>query len=94
VAIPLIVIDAGTWTTGTLLSLPVAAVAELVWVKSPPPQARAVFDTEVGELDGTFTMIWMVENAFPPATACVDVQFAVPVPEHDHPEVLPKLEIV
>jgi len=50
-----VVMEAGTCTTGTLLSEPVAAFPELVWVRSPPPYALAVLVTEVGELAGTFT---------------------------------------
>jgi hypothetical protein len=34
---------------------PVVAVAWLVWVKSPPPQADAVFVTLIAEFAGMFT---------------------------------------
>ena len=50
-----IVTDAGVWATVTV-SVDCAAEPELVWVRSPPPQALAVFETEVGEFAGTFTV--------------------------------------
>jgi hypothetical protein len=51
-----IVTDAGVCTTGTLLSVDVVAEPNVVCVRSPPPQALAVFETEVGEFAGTFTV--------------------------------------
>jgi hypothetical protein len=81
----LIVIEAGTCTTGTLLSDPVAAVPKLVCVRSPPPYAPAVFDTEVGEFVGTFTVSASVVNDAPPLTPCDDAHVTVPFPEQLQP---------
>ena len=67
----------GTCTTGTFVSLPLTAEPELVWTKSPPPKATAVFVTKVGEFPGTLTMILMARKELPPAICCVDVQLAV-----------------
>jgi hypothetical protein len=53
---------AGTWIT-VAVSLPVAAVAKLVWVRSPPPHAFAVLLTETGEVAGTSTVRVMTESA-------------------------------
>jgi hypothetical protein len=79
-------IEAGTCTTGTLGSVPVVALPELVWVRSPPPHALAVLVTEVGEAAGTLTTRLIVE-LLPPAMAVVELQATalVPVPLHVHP---------
>jgi hypothetical protein len=81
----LIVIVAGTCTTGTAKSLPVAAVPCDVWPGSPPPHALAVLETDVAELAATFTVSVIAELP-PPAIAVVDPHSTefVPVPLHVH----------
>jgi len=46
-----------------------------------------MFDTDVGEAVGTFTVSDSMLNEDPPATACDDEQLTelVPVPVHVHP---------
>lgn len=77
---------AGTCVTGTLLSVPEAAVPELVCTGSPPPYALAVFDTVIGDVAGTFTFRTMVDEPLA-AIAVEDVQLTefVPVPVHVQP---------
>src|SRR5579859_4692456 len=78
----LIVTLAGTCKTVTV-SVPDAAEAELVWVRSPPPHAFAELDTETAELAGTFTVRVMIESA-PPDIPAVVVQVTVVVPLQLH----------
>jgi hypothetical protein len=82
--LPSIVIEAGTCTTVTLSVLLLAAVPELVWTGSPPPQTKAVFDTVTGELAGTLTVTSIVQP-LPIAIAVVDVQeTTLELPLHVH----------
>src|SRR5271165_1940188 len=79
---PLTVRLAGIWIT-VAVSVAVAAVAELVWVRSPPPHAFAVLLTETGEAAGTFTVRVMTEFA-PPDIPAVVAQVTVLVPLQLH----------
>ena len=72
----------GACTTVTV-SVEVAAVAKLVWVRSPPPHAAAVLVTEAGELAGTFTVRVMIESA-PPDIPAIVAQVTTLVPPQLH----------
>ena len=76
---------AGTCTT-LRVSLPVAAFEEFVWIRSPPPNTFAVFDTLTAEVVGTLT-IRLISGKVPPApaTTAVEVQVTAFVPEQLQP---------
>ena len=73
--------------TGTLVSDPDAALPELVWVTSPPPNTLAVLLTDVGELAGTLTIkVSRLKLAPAPATIAVVVHEIEFVPVQVHPD--------
>ena len=78
VALPLIVIDAGTWITVTLSVFDDTALPELVWSTSPPPNPLAELLTETGELAGMFT-VNVINGKFPPEPATTSLELQVTI---------------